>query len=434
MKHFFHFHTHKTNFRREIIAGLSTFATMAYVLVINSSILGDAGMDFGAVMVATIIVTAISSLLMGVIAHYPIALAPGMGVSAYITYTIVQGQGRSWEECLAATLLVAIILLILTALKVRQKFLTEIPLALRHAIPAGIGIFLICVGLKHAGIITQEHEGLIGYGDLLTYQALFTFLVLGAILILEYFKIQSSYILMILVSWILSILFGYSPYRGAIALPPSLEPTFLKLDFSSIWSWDFFTIFFSIFLVTLLDSTAALTTLVKQANLLSEKGHVTRIRKALIPDAVGTLIGSLIGSAAIAVHMESAAGIKAGGKTGFVPFFVALCFLGCLFFYPIVATIPNFAPSAVLIALGILMISELKLINWKEWSDFVPALVIFTIMPLTLSIYNGFSFGFIAYAFCKILSGKRKEIHPLIASLSLLFLAHRVFEIFIRFQ
>jgi AGZA family xanthine/uracil permease-like MFS transporter len=432
MRHFFGFITHKTTFRRELIAGLSTFATMAYVLVINASILRDAGMDFGAVMVATIIVTAISSLLMGLIAHYPIALAPGMGVSAYITYTIVKGQGRSWEECLAATLFVALFLLILTALKIRQKFLTEIPLALRHAIPAGIGVFLICVGLKHSGILIQEHEGLIGYGNVLTLEALLTFLVLGAILILERLKIQSAYILMILVSWIFSILFHYSPYKGAIALPPSLEPTFLKLDFSTFWSWDFFTIFFSIFLVTLLDSTATLTTLVKQANLLNEKGHVDRIRKALIPDAVGTLVGSLIGSAAIAVHMESAAGIKAGGKTGFVPFFVALCFLSCLFFYPIVATIPNFAPSAVLIALGILMIGELKLINWKEWSDFIPALVILAIMPLTLSIYNGFSFGFIAYTFCKVIRGKRKEIHPLIAVLSLLFLSHRLFEIFNR--
>jgi|JI10StandDraft_1071094.scaffolds.fasta_scaffold01341_22 AGZA family xanthine/uracil permease-like MFS transporter len=434
MKQFFSFSKHNTNFHRELIAALSTFATMAYVLVINASILNDAGMDFGAVMVATIIVTVISCLLMGLIARYPIALAPGMGVSAYIAYTIVQAQGKSWEECLAATCLVALLLLLLTALKIRQKLLTEIPLALKHAIPAGIGVFLIFVGLKHSGIIIQKHEGLIQYGNLFTTDALLTFLVLGAILILERFRVQSAYIIMILVSWGLSIFFGYIPYKGAFALPPSLEPTFLKLDFSNFWSWDFFTILFSIFLVTLLDSTATLTTLVKQANLLNEKGHVSRIRKALIPDAIGTFIGSLIGSAAIAVHMESAAGIKAGGKTGFVPFFVALCFLGCLFFYPIVATIPSFAPSAVLIALGLLMIYELKLINWKEWSDFVPALVILLIMPLTLSIYNGFSFGFIIYAFCKIVRGRKNEIHPLIGIVALLFLAHRLFELFTRFQ
>lgn len=432
MRKFFCFDTHKVTFRRELIAGLSTFATMAYVLILNASILEDAGMDFGAVMVATIIVTTLSCLLMGVIAHYPIALAPGMGVSAYITYTIVKGQGGSWEACLAATCLVALFLLLLTALKVRQKLLTEIPIALRHAIPAGIGLFLIFVGLKHSGIIVQQEEEWIRYGTLFSYEALFMFLVLGAIFILERFRIQSAYILMILVSWLLSVLFGYTTYQGFIALPPSLEPTLFKLDFTHFWSFDFLTIFFSIFLVTLLDSTATLTTLVKQSKLVNEKGHVTRMRKALIPDAVGTLVGSLIGSAAIAVHMESAAGIKAGGKTGFVPLVVALCFLGCLFFYPIVATIPNFAPSAVLISLGILMIQELRMINWNEWSDFVPALIIFGVMPLTLSIYNGFSFGFIGYMCCKILRGRIKEIHPLIGILSLLFFLHRFFEFFIQ--
>ncbi|MCB1116564.1 MAG: NCS2 family permease, partial [Chlamydiia bacterium] len=284
MRRFFHFHTHNVTLRRELIAGLSTFATMAYVLILNASILEDAGMNFGAVMVATIVVTTLSCLLMGLIAHYPIALAPGMGVSAYITYTIVKGQVGSWEECLAATCLVALLLLLLTALKVRQKLLTEIPLALRHAIPAGIGLFLIFVGLKHSGVIVQQEEGWIQYGALFSYEALFMFLVLGAIFILERFRIQSAYILMILISWLLSVLFGYTTYQGLIALPPSLKPTLLKLDFTSFWSFDFFTIFFSIFLVTLLDSTATLTTLVKQANLLNEKGHVTRIRKALIPD------------------------------------------------------------------------------------------------------------------------------------------------------
>lgn len=431
MNRFFSFAARQTNFKHEIIAGLSTFWAMAYILVVNPTILSDAGMDFGAAMVATIIVTALACFLMAVMANYPIAIAPGMGVSAYIAYTVVLGQGKSWEECLGAVFIVALLLFLLTLFRVRQKLLTEIPLVFRHAIPAAIGLFLVCVGLKHVGIIAQTKGGsIIAPGEFLTLEALFTLVGVAIILALEALKVRSAFIIAILFCWALGLMFGLSHFEGIVALPPSLKPTLLKLDFSKLFQWDYLAVIFSIFLVTLLDSSAALVPLIKQAGLINERGFTSRMRRALIPDTIGSFVGSLIGSASLAVHMESAAGIKAGGKTGLVPLLVSLCFLGCLFFYPIVATIPRFAPAAVLIVLGLLMAGEVKEIRRKDWTDFVPALVIIISMPLTLSIFNGFSLGFISYALLKLVSGKIKEIHPFVGVLALLFLTHRILSCF----
>lgn len=324
-----------------------------------------------------------------------------------------------------------VLLFLLTVFKVRQKLLTEVPLTLRHSIAAGIGVFLIFVGLKHVGVIQQHGVNFISLGRVFTLEALLALMGIGLILILEAFKVRSAFILTILISWGLGFFFGLTHFEGVVALPPSLTPTFLKLDFPHCFQWDFVGVVCSLFLVTLLDSSVALATLTKQAHVYKGKGEIPRMQRALLPDAIGTLLGSLMGSASLAMHMESAAGIKVGGRTGVVPIFVSVCFLGCLFFYPVVVTIPHFAPASVLIVLGFLMLREAREIPWRQVTESIPACVTILMMPLTMSIYDGFSWGFITYALLKLLSGRFRELHLLVWILALLFLTHRIVECFI---
>jgi len=413
--------------RQEFIGGISTFATMAYVLVVNASILSDAGMDFGSVMVATIIITAFASMLMGLMTNFPIAIAPGMGVSGYIAYTLVPVHGKTWQEALGAVFIVGIILLLLNAFKIRQKFIHVIPMAMRQATAGGVGLFLIVVGLKHVGIIKMTSSGIVALDHILTIEALLMLMGVALILILEFFKIRSAFIITIIVSWIMGIVLGLTSFEGFVSWPPSLKPTWLQLEFKFPFSLDYFSLLFSIFLVTLLDSSAALIVLAKQANLLDEKGHIKKAQRALMPDALGTIFGSLIGTGSLAIHLESAAGIRAGGKTGLVPILVGLCFLACLFFYPIMVTIPHFAPAAVLIVLGYLMFKEVYKVSWRVLTESLPVFITLVTMPLTMSIYNGFIFGFASYSFLKLITGKIRSVHPFFWGLSIILVGHKLF-------
>jgi AGZA family xanthine/uracil permease-like MFS transporter len=423
LKNFF---PHDIDYKIETLAGLSTFVTMAYVLVINATILSEAGMDFGAVMVATILSTVFATLMMGLLTNFPMAIAPGMGVSAYFTFSIVLKQGKTWQQALGAVCIAALILLILNLFKVRQKILTEIPFTLRRAITAGIGLFLICIGLKQTGILMQG-KNIVVLGPFLLVESLLTLLGLAVIIVLERFRVRSAYILSILLNWGVALLLGFVKFEGIVALPPTLCPTFLKLDFSHLFQLDFLGILFSIFLVTLLDSSAGLITLAHLGGFVDKRGRIVKAQRALFPDAVGSMLGAVLGTGSLAIHLESAAGIKTGGRTGFVAFVVSLCFLACLFLYPFISTIPHFASAPVLIAIGWLMFKDLFTISWKKWEEMIPALLTVIIMPLTLSIYRGFVVGFISYSLLKLLRGKIKEVHPLCWILSLLFLIHMIF-------
>jgi len=413
--------------KRELIGGFSTFATMAYILVVNATILSDAGMDFGAVMVATILVTAFSTLLMGGLTRFPIAIAPGMGVSGYIAYSLIPLQGKTWPESLAAVFIVGFLLLALNALRIREKLLHAVPSALRMGITGGIGLFLIFVGFKHVGLITLGRHGWIELGQWSFLPLALTLGGVGLIALLERFKVRSAFILVILLSWALALAFGLTSFEGVVSLPPSLLPTFLKMDLSSFWDRSFWSILFSIFLITLLDSSAALMTLAKQADLLDEKGKILKVHRALYPDAIGTILGGMLGTGSLAIHLESAAGIRAGGKTGIVAYVVAGCFLASLFFYPILVTIPPFAPAAVLIVLGFLMFKEVFQLSWKKLDEATAVLMILLIMPLTMSIYNGFFYGFVSYCFLKLISGKIKEVPVFCSVVALVLLVHRFF-------
>lgn len=423
---YFQFSHHQTSFRRECFAGLSTFATMAYILVVNATILHGGGIDYGAALVASIIVTAFACLLMGLLTNFPIAIAPGMGASGYIVYTAINTQGYTWQECLGAVFIVGLILLILTVLRVREKLINEIPISLKLGITGGVGLFLMCVGLSHVGLI-ERSKGFIALGHLWTLDAGLMLAGVAVIALLELLHVSSAYIITILLAWVVSLALGLTHFEGVVALPPSLSPTFLKLNLSGFFSWKFLKVLFSLFLVTLLDSSVALHTLGKQANLLDKEGKLTKVRRALLPDALGTMLGGLVGTGSLAIHLESTAGIKAGGKTGWVALFVAFAFLACLFFHPILVTIPQFAPASVLVVLGFIMFLEIFHLSFRQITEVVPALLTVLMMPLTMSIFNGFAVGFISYAVLKLLTKKMREVHVLVWILSALFLAYKIF-------
>lgn len=409
---------YKTSFLSEILAGLTTFSSMAYILFVNPMILSLAGMDFGAVLTTSIIVTILATLSVGLLVNVPYAIAPGMGMSAFITFSMVLTNRSTWQEGLAAVFLASLFLLILTICKLRGKILSSMPKTLTHATVGGIGLFLIFVGLREVGIIIHNPGSLIAIDPSYRIEiglALIGFIAIGIML---RFKIQAAFLLSLFLMWILAIYFHLSSFNGVFAWPPSLAPTFLHLDFSAYQTWNFWRFTLSLFLIALFDSTAGLVTLNK---MLGRKLSDEEKHRLLYPDAATSMVSSLLGSGGLVFHLESATGIHAGGRTGLTSVIVAICFSFTFFFYPIIQAIPTFASTPILIVLGLMMLRELQYINWKSLSDLVPTLIVVLIMPLTFSVYYGFAFGFISFFLMKLICGKFKEITPLTGILALLF-------------
>ncbi|MDN3507824.1 MAG: NCS2 family permease [Simkaniaceae bacterium] len=419
----------KNNFKREVLAGATTFSSMAYVIFVNPSILSEGGLDFGAVMIATILVTFLASLLMGLFANYPFCIAPGIGVSAYLTYSIILKRDVPWESGLAAVFIVGILLFLLTIFHLRRRILSTIPHTLLKGIAVGIGLFLIEVALKNAHAIETPAHSFIRIAANPDFAAL-TFMTtsLGLLAILLWRKWSSAFLIVILLNWIVALLTGHAEWKGIVAMPPSLSPTFFKLDFTDLFKPDFIAIMTSLFLVAVFDSSAGLMILGKAGNFLDKNGKLPRIQKALFPDSIATTIAPLLGSAALAIHIESLSGIRAGGKTGITSITCGLLFLVCIFFYPLFSSIPHFATAPVLIALGIMMSQEVKGIEWKKITEVIPFLTIAITIPLLFSIYHGFAYGFISYLIVKLLAGKWREIPPVCYIFGILFTAQLIYE------
>lgn len=419
LEHFFEFKKYKTDWHTELLAGLTTFAAMAYVIIVNPLILDDAGMDNGAVLVATIIVSALASIGMGLFARIPMAIAPGLGVSAFVAFNIVLKYEMTWQTALTACFFSAIILLILNILKIRQKILLAIPPSLLHAVTAGIGLFLMAVALRQIGIISVPKHGLIHIHPIMSKEIILT--IFGVILVELLLKkgVKSAFLIVILLNFLIALAAGLTHFSGFVALPPSLKPTLFKLEFHHLLNPIFYKAFFSIFLVTLFDSSAGLISL---GSSLYKGGMIPRIQKALTPDSVGSILGSLIGTSSLAIHIESAAGIKAGGRTGITSLVVGCCFIFCLFFHPFVYSVPEFASSPVLIALGLIMVRHLKKIDWKCYSDTIPTVITALTMPIFFSIYYGFAFGFIAYVLTKSIARQWNNIPHVCWIMAVLFL------------
>jgi AGZA family xanthine/uracil permease-like MFS transporter len=417
----FQLNAHNTNVRTEILAGVTTFLAMAYILFVNPSILGDTGMDKGAVFVATCLAAAIGSAVMGLIANYPIALAPGMGLNAFFTYTVVLHMGHTWQVALGAVFISAVMFFILSIFKIREWIINSIPLPLRSAIAAGIGLFLALIALKNASIVVADPATFVGLGDLAKPGPILATLGFFLIVALEALRVKGAVLIGILVVTIVSIVFHFSPFGGVISMPPSLAPTFLQLDIKGALDIGLFSVIFSFLFVDLFDNSGTLIGVAKRAGLMGKDGYMPKMGRALIADSTAAMAGSLLGTSTTTSYIESAAGVSAGGRTGLTAVVVAILFLLALFFAPLAGSVPAYATAPALMFVAVLMMSGLAEIEWDDITVAAPVVVTALAMPFTFSIANGIALGFISWTAIKLLSGKARELNPALVILSILF-------------
>jgi AGZA family xanthine/uracil permease-like MFS transporter len=422
LENYFQLRAHGTTVRTEIVAGFTTFLTMAYIMFVNPAILSDAGMDRGAVFVATCIGTAIGTLIMGLYANYPLALAPGMGLNAYFTYGVVKGMHYSWEIALGAVLISGILFLILSLIRLREWIVDAIPSSLKMAISAGIGLFLGIIALHNAGIVTASPDTLVTLGDVKAPSVILAVCGFLAIVALDAKRIPGAIIISVLGVTIIGIAIGLSPFGGIASTPPSLAPTFLKLDLKGALDAGLIAIIFAFFFVDLFDNTGTLVGVAHRAGLIEKDGKIPRLSRVFIADSTATICGSLLGTTTVTSYIESAAGVRAGGRTGLVGVVVALLFLLSLFFAPLAGSVAAYATAPALLYVACLMARGLAEIDWEDPTEYAPAVITAIAMPLTYSIATGIAFGFIAYAAVKLLAGKWSQVSPALAILALLFL------------
>jgi AGZA family xanthine/uracil permease-like MFS transporter len=413
---------HGTTVRTEMLAGVTTFLTMAYIIFVNPSILGDAGMPKGAVFVATCLIAALGTAIMGLYANYPIALAPGMGLNAYFAYVVVLGMGFPWQTALGAVFISGCLFLLVTVTGLRELIIKGIPHSLRTAIAVGIGLFLALIALKSAGIVAASKATYITLGDL--HQPSVVLAVLGFFLIvaLDRLKVPGAILIGILAVTIASFFFAGNKFGGVFSAPPSIEPTLLKLDIGAALSVGILNVVLVFFLVELFDATGTLMGVAKRAGLLVP-GKMDRMNKALLADSGAIFAGSLLGTSSTTAYIESASGVQAGGRTGLTAVTVALLFLACLFIAPLAGSVPAYATAPALFFVACLMMRELVDLDWDETTEVIPAAVTALAMPFTYSIANGLAFGFITYAVLKVATGRAKDVHWMVWLIALVFLA-----------
>ncbi|MDQ7987680.1 NCS2 family permease [Pseudomonas sp. G34] len=419
LERLFQLKAHNTNVRTEMLAGVTTFLTMAYILFVNPSILGETGMDKGAVFVATCLAAAFGSAVMGLIANYPIALAPGMGLNAFFTYTVVMGMGHTWQVALGAVFLSACLFFLLSIFKIREWIINSIPLELRSAIAAGIGLFLALIALQNAGIVAANPATMVGLGDLGSPAALLAILGFFLIIGLEALRITGAVLISILVVTGLSILLGVSPFGGLVSMPPSLAPTFMQLDIAGALDVGLISVIFAFLFVDLFDNSGTLIAVAKKAGLMRKDGHLPKMGRALIADSTAALGGSLLGTSTTTSYIESAAGVSAGGRTGLTAIVVAVLFLFALFFAPLAGSVPAFATAPALLFVAVLMASGMAEIEWSDITVAAPVVVTALAMPLTYSIATGIAFGFITWVAAKTLAGRFRELNGMLVALAI---------------
>jgi len=423
IERYFEFDRLQTNWRTEILAGATTFVTMAYIVFVNPSILRDANMPFQAVVAATCLCAAFGSILMGVLARYPIALAPGMGLNAYFTYTVVKGLGIPWETALGAVFLSGVAFLILTCLGIRQLIVEAIPAELYAAVAAGIGLFIATIGLRNAGIVVASPATLVALGNLRdhhTLLAIFGLLFTAGLLARG---VRGAMLIGILATTLLGAVFGLVKWSPDSYHLSDLAATAGKLNIRAAWNIGFIEIVFVFLFVDLFDNVGTLVGVCKKAGLFDKNNHIPRLRRILFADASATIAGSLLGTSTVVSYIESAAGVVAGGRSGVTAIVTGLLFLAALFVAPLLGAIPAAATAPALILVGSLMMSHIGEIAWDDPAIAIPAFLTLVTIPLTFSIANGLAFGFTAYALLRVLRGQFRETHWLVYLLAALFIA-----------
>ena len=411
----------------ELRAGLATFLTMAYIMFVNPAILEKAGMDHGAVFVATCLAAAAGSLIMGLYANYPIALAPGMGLNAYFAFTVVPELGGNWQLALGLVFLSGVLFFALSLSPLRAWLIDAIPISLKLGIAAGIGFFLALIALQNAGIVADDPVTLVRLGDLSKPQAWLAaagFLLIAGLAVR---KIPGAIILGVLAVTVAAVALGLEPWRGVFAAPPSLAPTFLKMDLAGAFQLSLVTIVLTLLLVTMLDTAGTLIGVARQARLLDKEGRLPRLRQALLADSGAAMLGAALGTSTNTAYIESAAGVEEGGRTGLTAIFVGLFFLLALFLAPLAQTVPLYATAPALLFVAFLMAASLGALSWDNPTDYIPALIIVLMMPLSYSIATGIGLGFIAYVALKALTGRFSEINAAVGVIALAFLLKLVF-------
>ncbi len=424
---FFQLKKHDTTVKTEILAGSSTFLAMVYITVVNPQILSISGMDAGAVFVATCLAAAIGSALMGLLANYPIALAPGMGINAFFTFTVVASMGYSWQVALGCIFWSGVLFMLLSLFKARKWIINTIPQSLKYAISVGIGLFLAIIALKNAGIIVAQDSTLVTLGDIKQFEPLAAICGFFIICALYVRKINAAIFIGILSVTVLALLFGKASYQGVIAMPPSMQQTLMQLDFKAVLDVALWPVILSFLLIDLFDTSGTLIAVADKANLLDEKGQLPRVDKALMADSSATVIGSVLGTSSTTSYIESAAGVASGGKTGLTALTTAILFVLALFFSPLAAMIPSYATAPALLFVAVLMMSSIRHIDWNDLTEAAPAMITALVMPFSFSITEGIAMGFIAYAVIKILAGKNGQVTWGIYVIAVLFLAKYTF-------
>lgn len=424
---FYQLKANGTTVKTEILAGITTFLTMAYILAVNPNILAAAGMDQSALFTATAVASIVGTLAMALLAKLPFAQAPGMGMNAFFAFTVVLGMGYSWQFALTAILIEGVIFFIMNLLNIREAIVNAIPKTLKHAISAGIGLFIAFIGLQNAGIVINNDATLVQMGDVTKGGALLAMIGLVVTSVLLIRKVKGALLLGILATAVIGIPMGITQFGGIMSMPPSPAPLFFKFDFSQIFTFDMLIVTFTFLFVDVFDTVGTLIGVCSKANMLDSKGQIPNVKKAFYADAIGTTAGAVFGTSAVTTYVESAAGVSVGGRTGMTALVTAACFVLALFFAPLFLSIPGAATAPVLILVGLMMLSPIKDIDLDDYAESVPAFICIIAMPLMYSIAEGIALGLIAYVLLNMISGKIKKVSVAMYILAILFILNYIF-------
>ncbi|NMF90954.1 NCS2 family permease [Aromatoleum petrolei] len=423
----FRLSAHRTNVRTELFAGLTTFITMAYIIFVNPAIMAIAGVDQGAAFVATCIGAALGCLLMGLYANWPVGLAPGMGLNAFFTYTVVGEMGYSWQIALGAVFISGVVFMVLSFTRLRQWLLDSIPKSLRFAMGAGVGLFLGLIGLKIAGIVVPSNATLVTMGSMLKLPAALAGLCFLMIGVLSHFRVFGAILISILTVTLIGMAAGIVEYKGLVSMPPSIAPTLMAMDVAGAFDVGMISVILAFLFVNMFDTAGTLMGLAHRAKLEGPDGTIENMNQALKADSTASVIGAMVGCPPVTSYVESSAGVEAGGRTGLTAVTVGVLFLAAMFFAPLAGMIPGYATAGALIYVAMLMSTGLAHIDWEDYTNTIPAIVTAVMMPLTFSIANGIALGFVTYVVLKFFTGKRADISPALYTLFVLFVAKFVY-------
>ena len=423
LKKLFGFDSTKTTIRTEIVAGITTFLTMSYILAVNPTMFGELdGMPVGSVFTSTALAAIVGCLAMALVGKLPFGLAPGMGLNAFFVYSVCMGMGYSWQFALTAVLIEGLIFIVLTLTNLREAIVNAIPMSLRNAIGAGIGLFIAFIGLKSAGVVVADGATLVALGDVTSGSALLAFIGLVITGFMYSRNVPGAILLGIIITMVIGIPLGVTEFKGIVSAPESIAPIFCQFEFDKIFSVDMLVVVFTFFFIDMFDTVGTLVGVCTKAKMMDENGNIYRVKQAFMADSIATTVGALLGTSTTTTYVESAAGVAQGGRSGLTALVVGGCFVIAMFFSPLFLSIPSAATAPALIIVGLLMAEQIKNVNFDDFSESIPAFVCMLMMPLTYSISNGILIGMITYVLMNMICGKFKKLSPAMYILAILFI------------